>query len=95
MLDQATQEERTAGLPPSTAEYLDTVRACLDSENQAGRSNIYRTVAHNLAQTPERAEGEQLNRDRTISIGDLLRAVYGLGAKRSCNLLAHRLDARV
>src|SRR5262249_52449447 len=29
VLAQDTPEERTAGLPPSTAEFLDTVRACL------------------------------------------------------------------
>ena len=36
VLAQAIQEERTAGLPPSTAEYLDTVRACLDLEIKPG-----------------------------------------------------------
>lgn len=32
VLAQDTPEERTAGLPPSTAEFLDTVRACLTLE---------------------------------------------------------------
>lgn len=40
VLEQATPEERTAGLPPSTAEYLDTVRACLDLNIKPGDSKF-------------------------------------------------------
>jgi MoxR-like ATPase len=36
VLDMDTPDERAAGLPPSTAEYIDTVRACLELGIQPG-----------------------------------------------------------